>query len=147
MEWLHAMGRASCEGHEMLLPGSVKTSGFFAPLNCWGQQDAINNALSEIKFAADKAVVAADQTFLVKPETPQPQSLASSRLLVVHNDAAAKAAAHLNLAYKTLKPFRTVDRSGLAVSGLDETTILVTCLPLDSTKRRHTFRSFLCLDN
>jgi hypothetical protein len=128
----------------MLLPGSVKTSGFFAPLNCWGQQDAINSALSDIKFAAEKAVVAADQTFLVKPENlPQPQSLASSRLLVVHNDAAAKAAAHLNLAYKTLKPFRTVDKTGLAVSGLDETVLLATCLP----KKKHAFRSFLYLDN
>lgn len=103
MDWLSAAGRCSNEAHSILLPLAAKTSGFFAPLNCFGQQDAINNALSDIKFAAKKAATAADDTFLVKPvNVPYPQGLASSRLLVVHNDAAAKAAAHLHLAYKVV---------------------------------------------
>lgn len=104
MEWLAAAGRCSNEAHDMLLPSAVKTSGFFAPLNCFGQQDAINSSLNDIKFAAKKAATAADETFLVKPvNIPMPQALSSSRLLVVHNDAAAKAAAHLHLAYKIVR--------------------------------------------
>ena len=103
MESPIGFGQISSHGHSLVLPLEVKTSSFFAPLKIWGQQDAINDALSDIKFAAHKASTAADQTFLVKPmNVPMPQALSSSRLLVVHNDAAAKAAAHLNLAYKTV---------------------------------------------
>lgn len=98
-----AASKASIEFHSGIFPSTVKVSGFFAPLNCFGQQEAINNAAVEIKTAAEKAATAADQTFLVKPvNIPMPQALNSSRLLVVHNDAAAKAAAHLLLAYKTV---------------------------------------------
>ena len=87
----------------MLLPSSPTTSGFFSPLNCFGQQEAINNAAADSFQALKKAVTAADQTFLVKPvNVPMPQALNSSRLLVVHNDAAAKAAAHLQLAFKNV---------------------------------------------
>lgn len=91
------------DGHNAMLPGVVKSSGFFAPLNCFGQQHAINNAVSDMERAASKAAIAADQTFLVKPvNIPMPQALSSSRLLVVHNDAAAKASAHLKLALKNV---------------------------------------------
>jgi hypothetical protein len=103
MEFISHLGRVSSDFHSLLLPSAVKSSGFFAPLNCWGQQDAINDALNDIKFAANKAATAADETFLVKPvNVDKVPALASSRLLVVHNDAAAKAAAHLNLAYKSV---------------------------------------------
>lgn len=103
MDWFNAAGKSISEGQSVLLPSVMHTSGFFAPLNCWGQQEAINSSLNDIKYAAHKAATAADQTFLVKPvNIPMPQALNSSRLLVVHNDAAAKAAAHLNLAYKTV---------------------------------------------
>lgn len=102
-EFLAVASKASGDLHMNMLPSTVKASGFFAPLNCFGQQNAINNAAVEIKTAAEKAATAADQTFLVKPvNIPMPQALNSSRLLVVHNDAAAKAAAHLFLAYKTV---------------------------------------------
>ena len=81
----------------------VKTSGFFAPLNVFGQTNGINQAMAELDIAARKAAIAANQTFLVKPvNIPMPQALSSSRLLVVHNDAAAKAAAHLQLAIKNV---------------------------------------------
>jgi hypothetical protein len=81
----------------------VKTNGFFAPLNIFGQKNGINQAMAELDIAARKAAIAADQTFLVKPvNIPMPQALSSSRLLVVHNDAAAKAAAHLQLAIKNV---------------------------------------------
>jgi hypothetical protein len=106
MEWYIAIGRASSDFHNVLLPSTATLSGFFAPLNCFGQQDAINSALNDIKYAAQKAATAADQTFLVKPvNIPMPQALNSSRLLVVHNDAAAKAAAHLGLAHKIVRSF------------------------------------------
>lgn len=83
----------------MFLPHKTKQSGFFAPLNIFGQQSAINNGMVDLERAAAKARIAADQTFLVKPVNMlMPQALSSSRLLVVHNDAAAKAAAHLKLA-------------------------------------------------
>ena len=90
------------------------TSGFFAPLNFVGQTKAINQALVELNFAFKNAARAADETFLVKPvNDPLPQALSSSRLLVVHNDAAAKAAAHLRLAIKELKPYQTEGLDGL----------------------------------
>jgi hypothetical protein len=102
-EWLHAAASASNEGHIMLLPQKATTSGFFSPMNCFGQQEAINNAAADLSQALNKAVTAGDQTFLVKPvNVPMPQALSSSRLLVVHNDAAAKAAAHLQLAFKNV---------------------------------------------
>jgi hypothetical protein len=99
-----AAAKVSGDIHAAVLPLNVFKSGFFSPLNCFGQQEAINNASVEIKTAAEKALTAADQTFLVKPvNIPMPQALNSSRLLVVHNDAASKAAAHLFLAYKTVR--------------------------------------------
>lgn len=101
--WIHSLASAINDIHQIMLPTAVKTSGFFAPLNCFGQQNAVNNALVEMERAANKATIAADQTFLVKPvNIPMPQALNSSRLLVVHNDAAAKAAAHLQLAVKNV---------------------------------------------
>ena len=101
--WLHFAGSAIQDAHRVMLPSTVEKSGFFAPLNCFGQQDAVNNAVVELERAARKATIAADQTFLVKPiNIPMPQALSSSRLLVVHNDAAAKAAAHLSLAVKNV---------------------------------------------
>ena len=90
------------------------TSGFFAPLNFVGQTKAINQALIELNFAFKNAARAADETFLVKPvNDPLPQAISSSRLLVVHNDAAAKAAAHLRLAIKELTPYQTEGADGL----------------------------------
>ena len=90
------------------------SSGFFAPLNFVGQTKAINQALVELNFAIKNAARAADETFLVKPvNDPLPQALSSSRLLVVHNDAAAKAAAHLRLAIKELTPYQTEGMDGL----------------------------------
>jgi len=90
------------------------SSGFFAPLNFIGQTKAINQALIELNFAIKNAARAADETFLVKPvNDPLPQALGSSRLLVVHNDAAAKAAAHLRLAIKELTPYQTEGPDGL----------------------------------
>jgi hypothetical protein len=90
------------------------TSGFFAPFNLVGQTRAVNQALIELNFALKKAATAADETFLVKPvNDPLPQALGSSRLLVVHNDAAAKAAAHLRLAIKELKPYQTEGPDGI----------------------------------
>jgi len=88
--------------HAGIIP-TVKASGFFAPLNIFGQSNAINQAMAELDIASKKAAIAADQTFLVKPvNIPMPQALNSSRLLVVHNDAAAKASAHLQLAIKNV---------------------------------------------
>ena len=102
--WISLLSRSVNEGHSaLILPSHATSSGFFAPLNCFGQNDAINNAVVEIARAEKKAAIAADQTFLVKPvNIPMPQALNSSRLLVVHNDAAAKAAAHLHLAVKNV---------------------------------------------
>lgn len=112
--------------HGNLLFPQVKTSGFFAPLNCFGQSNAINQAMAEMTVAVKKATTAADQTFLVKPvNSPMPQALGSSRLLVVHNDAAAKAAAHMQLAVKNLKPYRTLGADGLPLE-----TASVTCDPV-----------------
>ena len=97
-----------------LIHPRLLASGFFAPFNILGQTKAINQALIELNFALKKAATAADETFLVKPvNDPLPQALSSSRLLVVHNDAAAKAAAHLRLAIKELKPYQTEGPDGI----------------------------------
>jgi hypothetical protein len=130
---------------KMLYPDvTVKTSGFFAPLNCFGQTHAINQAMAEMTIAAKKAATAADQTFLVKPvNVPMPQAMSSSRLLVVHNDAAARAAAHLALAVKNLKPYRTLGADGLPLE--------TACIPVEAltgltgmgTNPRSTWSNFL----
>ena len=97
-EWMTQLHRVH---HSVFLPSKVETSALCSPLNCVGQTKAINGAIVDIEAAAKKAAIAADQTFLVKPvNIPMPQALSTSRLLVVHNDAAAKAAAHLLLAVK-----------------------------------------------
>ena len=99
-QWMSQVGKVHSS---MLLPGKVVTSGFFSPLNCIGQDNAINNALVDMEKAARKAALASDQTFLLKPvNIPMPQALNSSRLLVVHSDASSKATAHLLLAIKNV---------------------------------------------
>lgn len=118
----------------------VKTSGFFAPLNCFGQTNAINQAMAEMTVAAQKAATAADQTFLVKPvNSPMPQALSSSRLLVVHNDAAAKAAAHMGLAVKNLKPYRTIGADGVPLDTASMGVETVSSSLLFPTQRRQQF--------
>ncbi len=135
------------ELHGKLLFPTLKTSGFFAPLNCFGQSNAINQAMAEMTVAAQKAVTAADQTFLVKPvNTPMPQALGSSRLLVVHNDAAARAAAHLALAVKNLKPYRTMGPDGLPLESAAMTVDAVaaaTIFPSFTNTRRDKWASFI----
>jgi hypothetical protein len=104
-DWVSALNRVH---HSIFLPNDVVQSGFFSPLNCFGQNDAINNAFIDMERAARKAAIAADETFLVKPvNLEMPQALNSSRLLVVHNDASAKAAAHLALAVKNVCSIQT----------------------------------------
>jgi hypothetical protein len=120
----------------------VVSSGFFAPLNLIGQTKAINQALIELGFALKKAASAADETFLVKPvNDPLPQALSTSRLLVVHNDAAAKAAAHLRLAIKELKPYQTEGVDGLPLEKESITGPLICSLSAYTIK--NSFKDFI----
>ena len=139
MSWIHAINAAH---NNILFPNSATESGFFSPLNCFGQAYAINQAMSEMTAAAKHTTAAADQTFLVKPvNIPMPQALNSSRLLVVHNDAAAKAAAHMALAVKNLKVYRTAGPDGLPLdqAGLFFDPVLM----VTSTQKRQEYNQFI----
>ena len=140
MSWINTINKVH---QDLLLPDSATQSGFFSPLNCFGQANAINQAMAVMTLAAKRAATAADQTFLVKPvNLPMPQALSSSRLLVVHNDAAAKAAAHMSLAVKNLRPYRTAGPDGLPLEqagvGVDVSSVLIT-----GRTRREEYNEFI----
>ena len=56
-----------------------------------------------------------------------PDALNQSRLLVVHNDAAAKAYAHIQMAMKNLAPYRTIDEDmpDMFTSSMSPDTLLI----------------------
>ncbi|KAF4670122.1 hypothetical protein FOL47_002184 [Perkinsus chesapeaki] len=92
--------------------------------------------------ALHRAQKAADETFLVKPvNQPMPQALKSSRLLVVHNDAVARAVSHIKQAMRAISPYipKPDDARGhiqvVSEMDLNVCSLAISMIPLHSAKR------------